>query len=190
MPSRTLALVAFAAVASALPYAFVLDTRAVDAPPPFPPPNSTTDALSTNTILHSPPLARAPANNAPTSPTTTVTLTPTPVHLTPPPTTPQRSDPDPHTRSEAAPFTTTAAAPASKWPPWFTAASFTLVFYDIIACAVLVWLGVYGYLGWMRGGREDRRREMEMVREDGGDWARRRRREAEVEAEMRRLGMI
>jgi hypothetical protein len=125
---------------------------------------------------------------------------------------------------DAAPLDTTNSESLSKWPHWFTAATFTLVFYDILTLGIFLWLWVFGYLWWFRQGngrrgargRRGRVGEVEMARMDtparygeGGpyetEWVRTTRygrarseseqrarsaREAELEGEMRRLGMI
>ncbi|KAF3010667.1 hypothetical protein E8E13_005274 [Curvularia kusanoi] len=36
------------------------------------------------------------------------------------------------------------------WPQWLTAATFTLVFYDMVTLAVFLWLWIFGYLWWLR----------------------------------------
>ncbi|KAF9696730.1 hypothetical protein EKO04_005462 [Ascochyta lentis] len=124
----------------------------------------------------------------------------------------------------ATPFDTSTPEPLSAWPHWFTAATFTLVFYDAITLGLFLWLWVFGYLWWFRRGGETRRggwvrrgalsEGMEMAptldrlgrhqrtsewvgsgrrygRVRSRSWERvRSMREAELESEMRRLGMI
>ncbi|KAH6643686.1 hypothetical protein C7974DRAFT_407407 [Boeremia exigua] len=48
------------------------------------------------------------------------------------------------------PFDTAGSESITKWPNWFTAATFALVFYDILALGVFLWLWVFGYLWWFR----------------------------------------
>ncbi|KZM18341.1 uncharacterized protein EKO05_0000316 [Ascochyta rabiei] len=169
-------------------------------------------------------------------PTTVITITlPNP---TPRPTTGSERSDDRDTSSNdensltdndsddaATPFDTSTPEPLSAWPHWFTAATFTLVFYDAITLGLFVWLWVFGYLWWFGRGRETRmggwvRRgavseSMEMAptldrhgryertsewvgsgrsrygRARSRSWERARSlREAELESEMRRLGMI
>jgi hypothetical protein len=99
----------------------------------------------------------------------------------------------------------------ARWPRWFAAATFTLLFYDIITFGALLWLWVFGYFWWFgrsnRGARERRvavfSGSMGMVRAErqvrnswygrarSDSWERERNaREVELEREMRRLGFI
>lgn len=101
------------------------------------------------------------------------------------------------------PFETAPLEHDSKWPSWFTVASFTLVFYDILTLGLLLWMWAFGYLWWLRLGGRARHNRMvargyvEMARMDFGrvEVGRHERtvryaREAELEREMVRLGMI
>ncbi|KAF2631596.1 hypothetical protein BU25DRAFT_455035 [Macroventuria anomochaeta] len=250
-----------AVVAEALPQSFVLDKGTIEGavlepPPPEPLLNTSSETLSSATTsrttlltsLTSTPVHTAAADSTVTTalngttsatclPTTTVVITlPNP---TPRPTTASGRSDDEDTLTDdeqdaaATPFDTAAPEPISKWPHWFTAATFTLVFYDILTLGIFLWLWIFGYLWWFRpgdsrgSGRERvwQRRgvvsegtemaRMDMGRMDrfGGDrfgryertseWVRTGRgygrvrsgswesmREAELEGEMRRLGMI
>lgn len=53
------------------------------------------------------------------------------------------------------PFSTAVPEADSKWPSWFTAATFTLVFYDLLTLGALLWCWVFGYLWWMSRGVHD-----------------------------------
>ncbi|KAF3045220.1 hypothetical protein E8E12_010826 [Didymella heteroderae] len=248
MLGRTIAYMALLLTgAQALPQSFILDMGNIDSAVPDPsaalanttsrafnwPTTLQTASVQTTTsapghtpVLNSTVTAAATFNSTRTGlPTTTIVVTlPDP---TPRPTsTSERND---ETSSltdneDATPLDTTAFEPLSKWPHWFTAATFTLVFYDVLTLGIFLWLWVFGYLWWFRRsndrtrrawGRRGRVGEVEMSRMDVptryGDgrhereWVRTTRygrvrsdseqrarsaREAELEGEMRRLGMI
>ena len=258
MLGRTLACCMFlTAGAEALPQSFALDMGSIDgavldSSRPAPLFNTTNRALSSTTTFQTtlltpptstPKLTAASNSTIPTPnraihttclPTTTIVITlpnPTPR----PTTTSERSDEeeiltDDEQHVAATPFDTATPEPLSKWPYWFTAATFTLVFYDILTMGIFLWLWVLGYLWWFRRGSgtqgSERRwgrgavlqRRVDMARVDrfGRDgfgryertsewvgtgrgygrvrsesWERARSaREAELEGEMRRLGMI
>ncbi len=148
-------------------------------------------------------------------PTTTITITL--ARLTPVPSTNASHNEDVNLsgddeqreqRGYGDPFTADDPHPVSKWPPWMTAATFTLFFYDIITFGLFLWLWVFGYLEWLgRDSGRQRAEATEMIRMDrlgryergrGGygrvrseSWARvRTATEAELEANMSRLGFI
>ncbi|KAJ4991476.1 hypothetical protein SVAN01_03123 [Stagonosporopsis vannaccii] len=55
-----------------------------------------------------------------------------------------------------APLDTAAPEAVSRWPHWFTAGTFALVFYDILALGALLWVWAFGYLWWFRRGSQAR----------------------------------
>lgn len=241
MLGRTLAYVALLLAGThALPQSFVLDMGNIDvaAPDPSAPLASTTShAFNWPTTLQTAPIptiTSAPAyTTAPNSTmtaaatlnSTRTTLPTTTVVVTLPNPTPRPSSSSTltHTDDDTAPFDTSTSEPLAKWPHWFTAATFTLVFYDILTLGIFLRLWVFGYLWWFRRGGDGRNRAWGRRRRGGGremwrmdvpgrhgdgrerEWVRstrygrvrseseqraRRVREAELEGEMRRLGMI
>ena len=248
----------FAGVVAALPQSFVLDMGSIEGAvladaPSAPPPNTMAAALSPSTILQTTPfipqtftsILASPANSTTTAlnntsyttclPTTTIVITLS--NLTPRPTTTTEHDEDEDTlnddsqNADATSFDAATPESLSNWPHWFTAATFTLLFYDFLTLGVFLWLWVFGYLWWFRrGNRYGGARERVWQRRGGvsgegavigmmdrsgryvlaDDWERlaqgsgrrhgrvrseswgrtRTAREAELESEMRRLGMI
>jgi hypothetical protein len=235
----------------ALSQSFVLDMGNIDGAVPdasAPLANSTSHAFnwpttlrtaSTQTVASSPrhkPLLNSSTTTVIAVNSTRTCLPTTTVIVTLPSPTPRPTSTSEHndntgslTNDEyATPFDTTTSGSLSRWPHWFTAATFTLVFYDIMTLGVFLWLWVFGYLWWFRRGgnsnvgrnsawnrrgndrgevemwRMDRparygegRREREWVRttrygrvRSEGEQSARSAREAELEGEMRRLGMI
>ncbi|KAF3047328.1 hypothetical protein E8E11_003484 [Didymella keratinophila] len=180
MLGHTLARFVLIVGATALPQSFVLDMGSVDGAAvnsPVPPPLNTTShafnwpttlqtasaQATTHVFMYTPVLNSTATTQAAFNstrialPTTTVVVTlPNP---TPRPTsTSERND---NTGSltndeDVTPFDTTTSEPLSRWPHWFTAATFTLVFYDILTLGIFLWLWVFGYLWWFRRGNDTR----------------------------------
>lgn len=250
MLGQTLARFVMIVGAIALPQSFVLDMGSIDGAavdaPPAPLPNTTSHGFNWPTTLQTAntqtkplvpmytlvlntSMTRAALNDTHSAlPTTTVIVAlPNP---TPRPTsTSERNDSTGSLTDDedAMLFNTTTSEPLLRWPHWSTAATFTLVFYDILTLVIFLWLWVFGYLWWFRRGTDTRRGargrrgrvdEVEMSTMDmpagsgeatygrrEREWVRNTRnwrmrsereqrarsvREAELEAEMRRLGMI
>ncbi|KAF1931690.1 uncharacterized protein M421DRAFT_2331 [Didymella exigua CBS 183.55] len=174
MLGRLLAYSISLAGTQALPQSFVLDMGRIDGAvldsPPGPLFNTTTRAFGWPTTLQtastsritSLPVQSLAANSfiiANVSSTRTC-LTTTTVMITLPnptlrPTSTFERDDDQGALTDgepdATPFDTATAKPFSKWPHWFTAATFTLVCYDILTLGLLLWLWVFGYLWWFHG---------------------------------------
>ena len=172
----------FAVGAEALPYSFVLDVGSMgdavfEVLPSAPLSNTTAKALVPTTIARTttdsssvltpmrtaadPVILTTYANSTTHTtclPTTTVTI----VLPNQTPRTQSGSERGEDTLSNdepdtaATPFDSSNPAPLSKWPHWFTAATFTLIFYDIITLGLFLWLWVFGYLWWFcrSNGRE------------------------------------
>lgn len=183
MVRRTLVVsVAIAALATAMPYSFILDMGTteggfIDAPPIAPPPNTTTEAHASANATQTTASALSMLTPVPTSysnttsttynstasttclPTTTVTIAlPNPTPRPGPgaergegePSNTDSEGEPPQKHNQGDPFDTDVATAVSRWPHWFTAATFTLIFYDIITLGLFVWMWVFGYLWWFR----------------------------------------
>lgn len=166
----------FAIGAEALPYSFVLDVGSMDdgvfeVLPSAPLSNITEKALIPTTVAQTTTLSSTTPTPMPTatdstilamyvnSTTHTTCLPTTTVTIILPNQTPRTqsgsergegkdtlSDDKPD--AAATPFDSSTPEPLSKWPHWFTAATFTLIFYDIITLGLFLWLWVFGYLWW------------------------------------------
>ncbi|KAJ8118848.1 hypothetical protein OPT61_g264 [Boeremia exigua] len=160
-----------------------IDGSVRDPPPPAPLLNATSEALSSSTPIRTTLSTSATSAaklmitagsgvattlnctaSASCLPTTTIVITLLNPTLTPDTGTSRSEHDGALTDDEldgaGTPFETAGPDPVSKWPHWFTAATFTLIFYDILTLAIFVWLWVFGYLWWFRRGgrrRENRR---------------------------------
>ena len=79
------------------------------------------------------------------------------------------------------------------WPKWLGPATFALVFYDALTMCAFLWLWLTGHFWWLScfgGERGEEERLLRDVLARGGVLRRARAREAGMEREMRRMGMV